>query len=932
MTYENFTIVAQNALKTASTIAKTLGHSELDNGHILKGILDYDEQVYPFLFRRMEVNIETVKTHVESIVNSYLPLKTGNMIVSAFVNKALNIAKQYSTQMSDEFISIEHILLGLINCGDSVSNMLKNNGLNEEKLKKAILEMRKGIKIENRHSTGTLSVLTKYANNLNDKVKAGKIDPVIGRDDEIRKMLQILSRRRKNNPMITGEAGVGKTAVVEGLAQRIVRGDIPENLKNCQIWNLDITMLLAGASQKGDFEERLKNLIQEVISSNGEIILFIDEIHTLVGAGGGGGSMDAANILKPALARGELKLIGATTTDEYQKYIERDKALERRFQVIKIEEPQKDICISILRGIKEKFENHHQIKIKDEALIAAVELSSRYLTDRYLPDKAIDLIDEASAKLRIELNSLPEEIDTIEREMNMLNTEKEILRKDGDKERMNSVIQKLAELSDKRNSLRAAWETERDILSKISKERLELENLQNQVIQAEKDGDFQKVAVLKTEKITKTETKLKELDKLWKNASKNGNIFSDEVNKDLIAEMVSEWTGIPIQKMLQSEKERLLKLEEELRKRVIGQEEALVAVCECIRRSRTGLQTGNKPIGSFLFVGTTGVGKTELAKALASFLFSDEKQLIRLDMSEYMESNSVNKLIGSPPGYIGHDEGGQLTDSVRNKPFSVVLLDEMEKAHKDVFNVFLQVLDDGRLTDSKGRTVDFKNTIIIMTSNTGADIINKTFANNALTEKRKLIFKTKLAIAQHLKKTISPEFLNRIDDTVLFVPLQYAEVRQITELQVKQLQKQLLAQNIQIYISKYGMDWIAQMGYSPQFGARPVKRVIQKYVISEISNKILLNEIDHSKIIYVDYQDGKLKFESLTPDDFEKRKQEATPEKKIEIPNKEDDMIEEEVKEEVKKEETPLPDTSQTQEPEKKKGFWSWLKSLFGAK
>ncbi len=915
MTYENFTLVAQNALKTASQIAKERKHLFIENGHILKGMVASDKNVAPFILRKIGIDIESFEKQINTIVENYPQQKDGDKLnVSAHVDRSLNKALELSKQLKDEFVSIEHILAGILITGDSVAALMKEKGINQNILFEAIKELRKGVEVE-KQTHEKAEYLAKFAINLNEKVKAGKIDPVIGRSDEIRRILQIISRRTKNNPMVVGEPGVGKTAVIEGIAHRIVRGDVPENLKNVEILSLDIAGLIAGASKQGEFEDRLKQVIKEVQQAAGEIILFIDEIHLLVGAGKGAGAMDAANILKPALARGELKLIGATTLNEYQKYIEQDKALERRFQKVVIDQPTVEDAISILRGLKEKYESHHKVRIKDEAIVAAVELSYRYITDRFLPDKAIDLLDEAASKLRMELNSLPEELDEIERKITQLQIEKEAIKKEGDEVKVKTISDKIAELSDERTKFRAARELQKNIIADIHKNRALLEDTNKQIEQAEKDANYEKASELKYKTLKEIQTEIEKLNAELQKNQTEVVLSKEAVDKELIAEMVSETTGIPVNKMTQSEKDKLVNLEEVLSKRIIGQKEAIAAVANAIRTSRAGMQDENKPIGSFIFLGTTGVGKTELAKALSEFLFDNEKSMTRIDMSEYQEQHSVSKLIGAPPGYAGFDEGGQLTEAVRRRPYSVILLDEIEKAHKDVFNILLQVLDDGRLTDGKGRTVNFKNTIIVLTSNAGAEKITANFSKLTVENRAEILQKTKDEVSQALKEKMSPEFLNRLDEIIMFTPLTYSEITKIVELQLNNLTMRLAKTNIHIYTTRIAKQWIAKVSYNPQFGARPVKRTIQRHIINELSKKLLSDEIQKDKIVLLDLKENKLDFKFISSEELEKIKKD-------------------EVAQALQKIEEPKPVVVEPEKPKDENvGFfgkiWNWVKGIF---
>jgi ATP-dependent Clp protease ATP-binding subunit ClpB len=862
MNLNNYTIKSQEAIQQAVTITTNNGQQAIEPAHILKAILEVDENVTPFILKKLNVNPSSFSKMVESVINSYPKVSGGQPNLSSAANKALAKASSYLKEYNDEYVSIEHLLLGLLHAGDSTANLMKDAGLKEKELKAAISELRKGERVTSQSQEETYNSLNKFAINLNQQARNGKLDPVIGRDEEIRRVLQILSRRTKNNPILVGEPGVGKTAIAEGLAHRIINGDVPENLKTKQVFSLDMGALIAGAKYKGEFEERLKSVIKEVIGADGEIILFIDEIHTLVGAGGGGeGAMDAANILKPALARGELRSIGATTLNEYQKYFEKDKALERRFQKVMVDEPSAEDAISILRGIKEKYEAHHHVRIKDEAIIAAVELSQRYINDRFLPDKAIDLMDEAASKLRMQINSMPIELDEVERKIMQLEIEREAIKREKEESKVNELNKEIAELNDKRTALRARWNSEKEVIENVQKIKTQIEELKVQANNYEKQGDYGKVAEIRYGQVKEAEAKLIEFEEKLSVAKANGSqLLKEEVDSEDIASVISSWTGIPVKSMLQSEKEKLLSLEDELHKRVIGQHEAIESIADAVRRSRAGLQDAKRPIGSFIFLGTTGVGKTELAKALADFLFNDENAMTRIDMSEYQERHAVSRLIGSPPGYVGYEEGGQLTEAVRRKPYSVVLLDEIEKAHPDVFNILLQVLDDGRLTDNKGRTVNFKNTIIIMTSNIGSHLIQENFDTLTDKNKDKVLAKTKLEVFDLLKKTIRPEFLNRIDEVIMFEPLSRDNVTDIVRIQFEHIRKQLAAQNILISATDEAVDWLAQLGYDPHFGARPVKRVIQKQVLNELSKQLLSGTIDKSKEIILDVFDNKFVF------------------------------------------------------------------------
>ena len=853
MNFNQFTTKSQEVLQEAQTLALSNGQQAIETGHILKAMLQGDEHVVPFLLKKLNANIGVISKECDSLIAGYSKVSGGQPYLSNDAQTVLQQALVLIREFKDEFVSLEHILVALLRGKDATSKILKSNGVSEAELLKAIKELRKGARVTSHSAEETYNSLEKYARNLNQLARDGKLDPVIGRDEEIRRVLQILSRRTKNNPILIGEPGVGKTAIAEGLAHRIINGDVPENLKSKTIYSLDMGALIAGAKYKGEFEERLKSVVKEVISSEGELVLFIDEIHTLVGAGGGGeGAMDAANILKPALARGELRAIGATTLNEYQKYIEKDKALERRFQKVMVEEPDTQDAISILRGLKERYETHHKVRIKDEAIIAAVELSDRYIADRFLPDKAIDLIDEAAAKLRLEMDSVPEELDEIQRRIMQLEIERAAIKREGDEKKLNELNETLANLNEERNTIKARWEEEKKIVDAITQSKEEIEQLKLEADQAERAGDYGKVAEIRYGKIKEAEKTLQENHAKLADAQQHKAMIKEEVDSEDIAEVVSRWTGVPVKRMLQSEREKLLHLEEELHKRVVGQEDAIGALSDAVRRSRAGLQDVKRPIGSFIFLGTTGVGKTELAKALAEFLFNDENALTRIDMSEYQERHSVSRLIGAPPGYVGYDEGGQLTEAVRRRPYSVVLLDEIEKAHPDVFNILLQVLDDGRLTDNKGRTANFKNTIIIMTSNIGAHLIQDKLEGMTDQNKDELLARTRLDVFELLKKTIRPEFLNRIDEIIMFSPLTRDEIHNIVTLQFNQIAKMLKANEIEIGITEPAIDWLAQLGYDPQFGARPLKRVMQKRVLNELSKQILAGNIRKEDKIIID--------------------------------------------------------------------------------
>jgi ATP-dependent Clp protease ATP-binding subunit ClpB len=856
MDFSKFTIKSQQAVQQALAIGAGNGQQLIETGHLLKGILEVDENVAPFLLKKLNVNLAIFKQTTDAIVQSYPKQSGGDQQINRDAVMAMTKAQSYLKEFNDEFVSIEHMLMGLQAGKDTIAQLMKDNGITEKDLKAAVQELRKGERVTSASQEETYQSLSKFAINLNEMAASGKLDPVIGRDDEIRRVLQILSRRTKNNPILIGEPGVGKTAIAEGLAHRIVTGDVPENLQHKQIYSLDMAALIAGAKYKGEFEERLKAVIKEVVTADGDIVLFIDEIHTLVGAGGGDGAMDAANILKPALARGELRAIGATTLNEYQKYIEKDKALERRFQRVLIDEPNTEDAISILRGIKDKYEAHHKVQIRDEAIISAVELSQRYITDRFLPDKAIDLIDEAAAKIRMEMNSKPEELDELERRIMQLEIEREAIKREKDKKKLDYLAEELANLNEQRSGLRAKWESEREVVDGINRIKEEIESMRFDADQAERNGDYGLVAELRYGKIKESQVELEDYKLKLIELQANSSIIKEEVDSDEIADVVSKWTGIPITKMLESEVDKLLRLEDELRKRVVGQEEALVAVADAVRRSRSGLQDDKRPIGSFIFLGTTGVGKTELAKTLSNFLFDDERAMTRIDMSEYQESHSVSRLVGAPPGYIGHDEGGQLTEAVRRRPYSVILLDEIEKAHPDVFNMLLQVLDDGRLTDSKGRVVNFKNTIIIMTSNMGSEIIQENMTDMIPGDEERAIEKTKMQVMEMLKSRLRPEFLNRIDETIMFRTLNRKMISNIVRMQLDTLKVRLLTKDIRLSVSDEAIAWLSETGFEPQFGARPVKRVIQKQVLNELSKQLLAGGVDKSETIVLDVFDG----------------------------------------------------------------------------
>ncbi|GAB4146861.1 MAG: ATP-dependent chaperone ClpB [Bacteroidia bacterium] len=868
MNLNNFTLKSQEAIQQAQQLAMTKNNQAIETAHIMKGILETDENVTPFLLKKLNVNPALITQVTERIIESYPKVSGGGQYLSNTANQALVKAVNSIKEFGDEFVSVEHLLIGLLEAGDQVSQLMKDNGVTLKDLKAAIKDLRKGTKVTSATQEETYNALSKYAVNLNDQARKGKLDPVIGRDEEIRRVLQILSRRTKNNPILVGEPGVGKTAIAEGIAHRIINGDVPENLKTKQIFSLDMGALIAGAKYKGEFEERLKAVVKEVIGAEGEIILFIDEIHTLVGAGGGEGAMDAANILKPALARGELRAIGATTLNEFQKYFEKDKALERRFQKVMVDEPSAEDAISILRGIKEKYETHHKVRIKDEAIISAVELSQRYINDRFLPDKAIDLIDEAASKLRMEINSMPVELEDVERKIRQLEIEREAIKRENDQKKLDELNQEIAELNDKRTDLKAKWQAEKDVVESIQKEKEQIENLKFEADQAERAGDYGKVAEIRYGKIREAEQRLESAkSKLAEMQSVGHPMIKEEVDSEDIAGVISHWTGIPVTRMLQSEREKLLHLEEELHKRVVGQDEAIEAISDAVRRSRAGLQDTRKPIGSFIFLGTTGVGKTELAKALAEFLFNNENAMTRIDMSEYQERHSVSRLVGAPPGYVGYEEGGQLTEAVRRKPYSVVLLDEIEKAHPDVFNILLQVLDDGRLTDNKGRVVNFKNTIIIMTSNMGSHVIQENFEKMDEFNKDEVMARTKLEVFELLKKQIRPEFLNRIDEIIMFSPLTRNNVESIVRIQIEHIKKMLQENDIQLSATEEAVQWLAELGYDPQYGARPVKRLLQKKVLNELSKQILAGKVKKDEHIVMDVFDKEIIFRGAVETD-----------------------------------------------------------------
>ena len=864
MNFNKFTIKAQEAIQEAVNLVQSKGQQAIEPEHLLAGILKVGENVTNFLFQKLGVNARNIELVLEKQIDSRPKVQGGEPYLSRECNEVLTRAQEFATKNGDEFVSVEYMIKALLAVKSNVSQILKDAGVTEKELESAINELRNGSKVTSQSSEDTYQSLNKYAKNLVEEARSGKLDPVIGRDEEIRRVLQILSRRTKNNPILIGEPGTGKTAIVEGLAHRILRGDVPENLKDKQLYSLDMGALVAGAKYKGEFEERLKSVVNEVTKSEGRIILFIDEIHTLVGAGKGEGAMDAANILKPALARGELRSIGATTLDEYQKYFEKDKALERRFQTVMVNEPDTLSSISILRGLKERYENHHKVRIQDDAIIAAVELSNRYITDRFLPDKAIDLMDEAAAKLRMERDSVPEELDEIERRLKQLEIEREAIKRENDQPKLEQLSKEIAELKEQESSYKAKWEAERGLVNKIQQNKQQIEQLKWEAERAEREGDYGKVAEIRYGRLKALQDEIENIQKQLRETQGGEAMIKEEVTSEDIADVVSRWTGIPVSKMLQSEREKLLHLEEELHKRVIGQDEAIQAVSDAVRRSRAGLQDPKRPIGSFIFLGTTGVGKTELAKALAEYLFDDETLMTRIDMSEYQEKFSVSRLIGAPPGYVGYDEGGQLTEAVRRKPYSVVLFDEIEKAHPDVFNILLQVLDDGRLTDNKGRVVNFKNTIIIMTSNLGSAYIQSQFEklneNSSAQAREALIEETQKEVMNMLKKTIRPEFLNRIDETIMFLPLTHDQIKQVVSLQIQGITKMLEGNGVKLKLTDEALNFLADAGYDPEFGARPVKRAIQRYLLNDLSKTMLAQNIDREKPIVVRVKDGALEF------------------------------------------------------------------------
>ncbi|WP_417608950.1 ATP-dependent chaperone ClpB [Owenweeksia hongkongensis] len=861
MDQNKFTIKTQEALQRAQQLTMEHGQQSVENGHLLKAIFDVDENILPFILKKLSVNVDVFQQTLDRIITSYPKVEGGNIQFSRYAGDTLNRAISSLKEWNDEYVSLEHIIMAIFKGGDSISQMMKDNGITEKNLKATIQELRKGQRVTSSSAEDSYNALEKYARNLNQLAADGKLDPVIGRDEEIRRVLQILSRRTKNNPILIGEPGVGKTAIAEGMAHRIINGDVPENLKDKLIFSLDMGALIAGAKYKGEFEERLKSVVKEVTESDGRIVMFIDEIHTLVGAGGGDGAMDAANILKPALARGELRAIGATTLNEYQKFFEKDKALERRFQKVIVDEPDTESAIAIMRGIKEKYESHHKVRIKDEAILASVELSQRYITDRFLPDKAIDLIDEAASKLRMEMNSKPEEIDILDRKIMQLEIELEAIKREGDKSKQEILKKDLADINDQRKTLTAKWEEEKSVVEGIQQAKDDIEKLKLEADQAERSGEYGKVAEIRYGKMSEAEERLKKFESQIEDMQQSSSpLIKEEVDAEDVADVISRWTGIPVSKMLESEREKLLRLEEELHKRVVGQNEAIMAVSDAVRRSRAGLQDQNRPIGSFIFFGTTGVGKTEVAKALAEYLFNDDNAITRIDMSEYQERHSVSRLIGAPPGYVGYDEGGQLTEAVRRKPYSVVLLDEIEKAHPDTFNILLQVLDEGRLTDNKGRVANFRNTIIIMTSNLGSHLIQEKFEGMTDANRHEVYEDTRDEVIQMLRQTIRPEFLNRIDEMIMFEPLGKADVKKIVGLQINGLKKMLSKQQIHIDATDKALNYLADVGFDPQFGARPIKRVIQKRILNHLSKEILAGKVDKDGLILIDTENDSLVF------------------------------------------------------------------------
>lgn len=860
MNLNNFTLKAQESVQQAFNIAASKGQQAVECAHLLKGIMSEAENITGFIFSKIGVNALLIEKQIDKLIDTYPKVSGADPYVSANASEAIRKAGTHATAMKDKFVTAEHLLMGITDTDDKISQILKDNGVTLKNLRAAVADLRKGTSVDSQTADDTFDALNRYAVNLNEMARSGRLDPVIGRDDEIRRILQILTRRTKNNPLLIGEPGVGKTAIAEGLAHRIIRGDVPEDIKSKTIFSLDMGALIAGAKYKGEFEERLKSVVNEVIGSNGDIVLFIDEIHTLVGAGKSEGAMDAANILKPALARGELRAIGATTLNEYQKYFEKDKALERRFQVVIVDEPDREDAISILRGIREKYETHHKVIIRDEAIVAAVDLSSRYITDRFLPDKAIDLIDEAASKLRLEMNSVPEEIDEAERTITRLQIEKEALKRDGDTLKVDKISRDLADMLSRRDELKAGWKSEKEMIETVQSRKEAVEALRFEAEKAERSGDYGKVAEIRYGKIVELEKDIAELKEQIEKKRSKGSLIQEEVRSEDIASIISKWTGIPVSRMLESEKDKLLRLEDELHKRVVGQDEAIAAVADAVRRSRAGLQDQKRPVGSFIFLGTTGVGKTELARALAEFLFNDENLITRIDMSEYQERHSVSRLIGAPPGYIGYDEGGQLTEAVRHKPYSVVLLDEIEKAHPDLFNLLLQVLDEGRLTDNKGRTVNFRNVIIIMTSNLGSDLIRERMEewNNIVSDRNEQVLKNE--IFNLLRRTLKPEFLNRVDEIVMFRPLNLEQIREIVQIQLKDIRRILRDYNLELVVNEDALDWLAGNGYDPQSGARPVKRLIQKEIINALSKEIIGGKVLKNDSVLIGVEDGKLFF------------------------------------------------------------------------
>ena len=865
MNLNNLTIKSQEAIQRAHQIAMENQSQSIEMGHLLKGIFDVDESVTPFVFKKLGVNFNAVRQAVDAVVKSYPKTDSQGQFVSRTTAHALQKANTYLKEFRDEYVALEHLLLGILNTKDQVAQLLKDSGIAEKELISAIHDLRKGSTASTSSAENAYNALSKYAVNLNHRARSGKLDPVIGRDEEIRRVLHILARRTKNNPILVGSPGVGKTAIIEGLAHRIVNGDVPEDLRDKEIYALDMGALIAGAKYQGEFEERLKAVVKEVVSAEGSMFLFIDEIHTLIGAGKTQGAMDAANILKPALARGELRAIGATTLDEYQKYFEKDKALERRFQMVMVGEPNEEDSISILRGLKERYETHHKINITDAAIVSAVQLSTRYITERFLPDKAIDLIDEAAARLRLEMNSMPEELDEVERKIRQLEIEREAMKREKEKDKVKAINKELANFEEKRNQIKAQWEAERDIVLGVQKAKEQIEQLKLEGNRAEREGDFSNAAEIRYGKIPEVQKQLENWNRQLHVMQEDGKMLvKEEVDAEDIAEIVSKWTGVPVTRMLQTEREKLIHLEQELHKRVVGQDAAVEAVADAIRLSRTGLSNERRPIGSFLFLGTTGVGKTELAKALAEYLFNDENLMTRIDMSEYQERHAVSRLVGAPPGYVGYDEGGQLTEAVRRKPYSVVLLDEIEKAHPDVFNVLLQVLEDGRLTDNKGRIANFKNAVIIMTSNIGSDIIRENFEQITAENQEEIISETETLVFEILKKSVRPEFLNRIDDVIMFRPLSLRDIRMITELQLHQVSKLLKQQEIELEFTPQAMDWLAEEGFHPEFGARPLKRLIQKKILNKLSKEILLKNIEPRSKLVLDVFDGTVVFRQPT--------------------------------------------------------------------